>query len=110
MRLLTSIVLARKIVTVTLGCPVSIIKQQLHAVSHQKRKRTPVTHAASALAGIHAATTGQAKRSKVRRNQSILVTVERAAGLRSPKNSCSESAKVHTCLYDVTSNTRGRKH
>ena len=83
---------------------------------------TAVTHAASALAGIHTATNGQTKRNRVRRGESETKAVDacqRVVPAVTSKHSCRESAKrlqwqvvsvetyhiatfdfVRTCVYD----------
>ena len=95
---------------------------------------TAVTHAASALAGIHTATNGQTKRNRVRHGESETKAVDacqRVVPAVTSKHSCRESAKrlqwqvvsvetyhiatfdfVRTCVYDrcqmkVTASARG---
>ena len=97
---------------------------------------TAVTHAASALAGIHTATNGQTKRNRVRHGESETKAVDacqRVVPAVTSKHSCRESAKrlqwqvvsvetyhiatfdfVRTCVYDrcqmkVTASARGGK-
>ena len=106
---------------------------------NQKRKSTAVTHAAIALAGIHAVTTGDTQNAaecgevKAKPKQSCLSLVVRAVPAPHLRNSCRESEKrlhwqpasvethhvatfdsIHTCLYDrcqikVTGSARGGK-
>ena len=66
---------------------------------NQKRKSTAVTHAAIALAGIHAVTTGDTQNAaecgevKAKPKQSCLSLVVRAVPAPHLRNSCRESEK-----------------